>query len=692
MELICVFIIFLVDLSSIMLATGHTDPPTDVRIDIIDNTAIISWMIPSNQAVMWSRIQLNDSKDDNVFLDSRKPYKDIPFPYSSFEIANLKMCSEYYVGVKFIGQDGNSEYTIQTFWMTNTTFTAEIHESVTLSWRTSLTELFSVIAPMGVIYMVEFDSNIISNTGGTKFKFDVKTLDVSTINITVSTVTKADAGLYRSSQNYYRDMNNNGCCVLVVTTTPENPVLTIDHKHPFVNDNITFTCTATVQRWPRYIPSNISYQFFGITRGYINNNKLILNKLTKSDKDIAISCQATDDLGKVSNMSESIILDPYYGPDNVLVKPDYTVINVTEGTVLGPIHCTADCNPKCIFNWKFRRTKNLALVNSYQNLTVVDIQKNQAGIYRCSVIHPYDKKIRSKTDIVVNVQYSSQIRELWLSDKIENNEWSNAKIYSFNEVVNLKIKLSIESNPDPQLVLSTSLITFPPLRYTKKGIDFLSELPSLRCEDSGNYTIQAFNGINYGDTRSVNLMIYCKPRNVILDLKKIGTKLNRTEDIVMQIVSFPKPTVEWTRTTGFIWMVQKDKYDYRYRIYSAINIESEDDFGEYGIRVCNRFGCIVENITVSFEDGIGAVTKEYIGMFAAGITTLVVGLIVLIPGTIFVIRKCILGLRTTKKISVESDEYIEVHRSNPAVSEPYSILQPQSGMIHNEYCIHDIKD
>lgn len=119
-------------------------------------------------------------------------------------------------------------------------------------------------------------------------------------------------------------------------------------------------------------------------------------------------------------------------------------------------------------------------------------------------------KIKYLWRITCFVSDSSQIRELWLSDKIENIEWSNAKIYSFNEVVNLKIKLSIESNPDPQLVLSTSLITFPPLRYTKKGIEFLSELPSLRCEDSGNYTIQAFNGINYGDTRSVNLMIYCK--------------------------------------------------------------------------------------------------------------------------------------------------------------------------------------
>lgn len=76
-------------------------------------------MIPSNKGVMWSRIQLNDSKDDNVFLDSGRPFKDIPFPHSSFEIANLKMCSEYYVGVKFIGQEEISEYTIQKFWMTS---------------------------------------------------------------------------------------------------------------------------------------------------------------------------------------------------------------------------------------------------------------------------------------------------------------------------------------------------------------------------------------------------------------------------------------------------------------------------------------------------------------------------------------------------------------------------------------------
>ncbi|XP_052059593.1 uncharacterized protein LOC127700214 isoform X1 [Mytilus californianus] len=674
-----IFLILGIDLSCVMLATGRLDPPKDIRIDIIDNTAKISWMIPSNQMVYYSRIYLNNSKEGEIDLDSERKHrhKDIRFPHSSFEIENLKMCSEYYVSIQCKSRHQLSEFTTQKFGMTNTTFTAEIDENVALTWRTSFSydDIFYVTKhTRRILFGVYFGSRLVNNKKDQeKYKFDNMPQDERFINITVISVKQTDAGLYGSVDDYER--NAIGCCVLVVTTEPMNPVLTIDHEHPFVNNNITFTCNSTVQRWPGYIPSNLSYQYFGNPRGDTDGNKLILNTLTKSDKGITISCHATDDLGKVSNMSESIILDPYYGPDIIVLKPKYEAVNVTEGTILGPIHCNADCNPKCIFNWKVSRIRHFALVHSNQYLTVVDIKKNQAGIYRCSVVHPYDITMTRRIDLVVNVQYSPKIIELWLSDNNETYEWSNATIYSFSEDVNLKIRLRIESNPDPQLVLSSSLMKFPPLRYTKRGIEFLSELPSLTCEDSGNYTIQAFNGIKYGNTRTVNLMIYCKPRNVIADFKRIKTKVNKTENIVMQVVSFPKPTVKWTRTTGFFWMVQKDRYNYRYRIYSSIHIKSKDDFGEYGIHVCNRFGCIEEIFTITYEDDVPTVKNENPGMFAAGITTLVFGLIALIPGTFFAIRKC---LKTMKKISVQSDEYTDVKRSNPAFSDQYSSLQPQS--------------
>lgn len=54
----------------------------------------------------WSRIYLNDSSKGVVDLypgENTIFHRDIPFPNSSFEIANLKMCSEYNVKVHFVG-------------------------------------------------------------------------------------------------------------------------------------------------------------------------------------------------------------------------------------------------------------------------------------------------------------------------------------------------------------------------------------------------------------------------------------------------------------------------------------------------------------------------------------------------------------------------------------------------------------
>lgn len=81
--------------------------------------------------------------------------------------------------------------------------------------------------------------------------------------------------------------------------------------HPFVNSRVTFTCHSMVQRWPEYIPSNLSYSFCGNSRGDDEGNKLIINTLDKSDKGMNISCQATDDRGEVSIMSDAVTLDPY---------------------------------------------------------------------------------------------------------------------------------------------------------------------------------------------------------------------------------------------------------------------------------------------------------------------------------------------------------------------------------------------
>lgn len=76
--------------------------------------------------------------------------------------------------------------------------------------------------------------------------------------------------------------------------------------------------------------------------------------------------------------------------------------------------------------------------------------------------------------------------------------------------MNQKIKLRIESNPDPQLEFNSSLLIVSSLRSTNKKNEFSTQLPSLKCEDSGNFTLHARNGIGYGDNRTVKLVIFCK--------------------------------------------------------------------------------------------------------------------------------------------------------------------------------------
>lgn len=83
-------------------------------------------------------------------------------------------------------------------------------------------------------------------------------------------------------------------------------------EHPFVGDNITFACKAIQTSWPEgYMAPILTYHFVGNPRGEIDNNQLTIHTLTKLDKGQAISCRYTDEYGEVSNMSDTITLDPY---------------------------------------------------------------------------------------------------------------------------------------------------------------------------------------------------------------------------------------------------------------------------------------------------------------------------------------------------------------------------------------------
>lgn len=97
------------------------------------------------------------------------------------------------------------------------------------------------------------------------------------------------------------------------------------------------------------------------------------------------------------------------GPDNVIVEPAVTIINVTEGTALGPIYCIATCNPRCIYNWEqkwtggFNPFPNQYISNQGRGVYVPAIHRSQTGTYRCRVDHSTGS-VHNTKDISVNVQ------------------------------------------------------------------------------------------------------------------------------------------------------------------------------------------------------------------------------------------------------------------------------------------------
>ncbi|CAC5374231.1 unnamed protein product [Mytilus coruscus] len=70
-------------------------------------------------------------------------------------------------------------------------------------------------------------------------------------------------------------------------------------------------------------------------------------------------------------------------------------------------------------------------------------------------------------------------------------------------------------------------------------------------------------------------------------------------------------------------------------------------------------------------------------MLATGLATLVVGLVAFVAATVFFIRN---RLKYKKSKPNESEGYIEMQRSNPVFTEPYSTLQsqPESGPLQEQ--------
>ena len=89
-----------------------------------------------------------------------------------------------------------------------------------------------------------------------------------------------------------------------------------------------------------------------------------------------------------------------------------------------------------------------------------------------------------------------------------------------------------------------------------------------------------------------------KPKQIIVARQKTGAQINSITNITVQLVSYPKPWVEWRTYTGRAWTVQQDGVQYKYILTSSIEVKDKSDFKQYVLRIVNQLGSVDLNITL----------------------------------------------------------------------------------------------
>ncbi|VDI02452.1 Hypothetical predicted protein [Mytilus galloprovincialis] len=424
--------------------------------------------------------------------------------------------------------------------------------------------------------------------------------------ISVQLVKQVDGGMFKAEK-----LSGEGKCVVVfVTDKPTTPSLSYN-EYPFVGNKANFTCISKVQRWPSDNSENLSSKY------YWNRESRQPNTiLRRSDKGTSVTCQVTDDRGQESPSSNIIILDPYYGPGNVHIHHNYKQFTVTEGQTFGPVNCSADCYPECNYEWR-----HLGRVQSYSPvLHISTIDRKQTGVYGCYVMHPNNTDKSIALNITVSVRYSPVFRQLTF-----NTGHKKDNMRSIIEGESLKLVMYIESFPVSMINLHSPDNLVHPLVCTidQQVHSYTTHIEGLKCEEPGNYTIEANNGIGEATRSSFDLDIQCKPKSIMFQRSRVAIRLNSIEEITLFVVSNPKPNVTWIQNSPYPWTISGVGVNHKYFLQSTIKISKYPLNQQLGLSICNRIGCKIEHIKTvpkGKPDGVKNITIVNIAPYLAQIS------------------------------------------------------------------------
>ncbi|XP_063442083.1 hemicentin-1-like [Mytilus trossulus] len=237
-------------------------------------------------------------------------------------------------------------------------------------------------------------------------------------------------------------------------------------------------------------------------------------------------CMATNIIG--SEMSVIVNIKVMYGPEQVNIEPNTLIYTVTETTGnIGPITCTAECNPNCSMSWTGPNIRNGASSVFY----LQNIDRNQAGNYMCTATNKYGSKTSSTVSVIV--EYGPRTVNII---PLEQNFTAIETVGHIGP-----INCTADCKPECSMTWNGS--------HLPESITSVLYLPNINKTQAGKYSCIASNSVSSLVSGHINVIVHYGPAVVdVLPQKQFHTvnETDRVTNITCTADCNPRCILTWT--------------------------------------------------------------------------------------------------------------------------------------------------
>ncbi|XP_056002521.1 uncharacterized protein LOC125663395 isoform X3 [Ostrea edulis] len=373
--------------------------------------------------------------------------------------------------------------------------------------------------------------------------------------------------------------------------------------NPNENSDVTLTCSSNSTSRPSYYSKTVSLSYIWYRNNTVMHSKtgmtLIFPRISRDFRFNKYSCQSKESI--VSEKSEEIQINVLYGPSSVTISPQLPVdntVSVKEGDLIGPYHCSTDCNPPCIIQWKYKLSSGTFRDAKSNESTLLPQQvfKDKAS-FRCVAKTVSDEK--SHEDIKLYIMYLSKPTVMINGIKEENVDITEGNYPN--------IVCSVDGKPIPTLSISRNSQENILKTRPSKSIKVLKR--AVQCDDTDTYKCTASSPGFPTNHTEVTLNVLCKTRMDTEDGFKTnyGSRSGSGVKVIVKapIISNPKPTsnlISWSGPTSANIqdeITERGAVIYKHWITSTIPVNDQTYFGNYTMTY-NRE--VIFTITIKAED------------------------------------------------------------------------------------------